>query len=82
MDEIEAAALQFVRKIGALSSVTSGNREAVLRAVDRITLATVALLAELPERRSPPSLLPPLRRRERARTEAHSQPEAHPQPEA
>lgn len=61
--EIEAAALQFVRKIGALTSVTAVNREAVERAVARITEASVVLLAELPERRSPPTLIPPLRRR-------------------
>ena len=65
--EIEAAALQYVRKIGALSSVTSANRDAVDRAVARIAEVTVALLAELPARRSPPTLEPPLRRRDRAR---------------
>ncbi len=68
--EIEAAALQYVRKIGALTSVTASNREAVERAVARIAEASVALLAELPERRSPPTIDPPLRRRERARREA------------
>jgi hypothetical protein len=67
-DEITAAALQFVRKVGALSSVTNANREAVERAVARIAAVTHDLLAELPERRNPPTLEPPLRRRARAAT--------------
>jgi len=62
-DEIRAAALQYVRKVGSLSSVTPANRVAVERAVDAIAAATSALLAELPERRVPPTTLPPLRRR-------------------
>jgi hypothetical protein len=68
--EIEAAALQFVRKIGALSTVTAANRVAVERAVARIAEVTADLLRELPERRNPPTLEPPLRRRARASAEA------------
>jgi hypothetical protein len=64
--EIEAAALQYVRKIGALSSVTNVNRAAVERAVARIAEVTNDLLAELPERKQPPTLEPPLRRRAKA----------------
>ncbi|MDA3040684.1 MAG: DUF2277 domain-containing protein, partial [Actinomycetota bacterium] len=62
-DEIRAAALQFVRKIGALSSVSAAKQVAVDRAVERISMATRVLLAELPERRTPPTVLPPMRRR-------------------
>jgi len=62
-DEIRAAALQYVRKVGALSSVGPSNRAAVDRAVAAVAEATAALLAELPARRVPPSTLPPLRRR-------------------
>jgi len=62
-DEIRAAALQYVRKVGSLSSITAVNREAVDRAVDAIAVATELLLAELPERKVPPPVLPPMRRR-------------------
>lgn len=62
-DEIRAAALQFVRKVGALSSVSAANQTAVDRAVETISMATRVLLAELPERKNPPPVLPPMRRR-------------------
>ena len=62
-DEIRAAALQFVRKVGALSSVSAANQAAVDRAVEAISLATNVLLAELPDRKNPPPVLPPMRRR-------------------
>lgn len=62
-DEIRAAALQYVRKVGALSAVGPPTRDAVDRAVEAVAAATVALLAELPARRVPPTTLPPLRRR-------------------
>ena len=61
-EEVEAAALQYVRKVGALSSVSAANRAAVDRAVATISSATEELLAELPERRVPPATEPPLRR--------------------
>ncbi|MCB1270821.1 MAG: DUF2277 domain-containing protein [Microthrixaceae bacterium] len=61
-EEVEAAALQYVRKVGALSSVSRANRPAVDRAVARIVAATSDLLEELPERRVPPRVDPPLRR--------------------
>ncbi len=62
-EEIQAAALQYVRKVAGLGSVTPRTEEAVDRAVRRIYEATVDLIAELPERRQPPATLPPLRRR-------------------
>lgn len=61
-EEVEAAALQYVRKVGSLSSVSAANQAAVDRAVERIAEATVELLAELPERQTPPKTEPPLRR--------------------
>jgi hypothetical protein len=61
-DEIEAAALQYVRKVGSLSAVSEANRVAVERAVRQIADVTEALLADLPERRQPPKVDPPLRR--------------------
>ncbi len=61
-DEIEAAALQYVRKVGSLSSVSAANQVAVDRAVQRIADITEQLFDELPERRQPPKVDPPLRR--------------------
>ncbi len=61
-DEVQAAALQYVRKVGSLSSISEANRPAVDRAVTRIAEATLELLEELPERRVPPRTEPPLRR--------------------
>jgi hypothetical protein len=62
-DEIRAAALQFVRKVGALSSVSETTRTAVDVAVEAIAAITRDLLADLPARKVPPTLEPPLRRR-------------------
>ena len=64
--EVQAAALQYVRKVGGLTSVSPRTQEAVDRAVRAVAEATTALLAELPERRQPPPVEPPLRRRARA----------------
>lgn len=70
-EEIHAAALQYVRKVGGLSSVSETNRSAVEAAVAEIAEATTRLLATLPERKVPPKSVPPLRRPEvRARMEA------------
>lgn len=63
-EEVRAAALQYVRKVGGLSSVTPATAAAVERAVDAIAEATTALLTELPPRRQPPATVPPLRRPE------------------
>ncbi|HLX88368.1 MAG TPA: DUF2277 family protein [Acidimicrobiales bacterium] len=65
-EEIEAAARQFVRKVGALGSPSSRTDEAVEVAVAAIARATTELLAGLPPRRQPPVTLPPLRRINRA----------------
>jgi hypothetical protein len=62
-EEIAAAALQYVRKISGVQSVSARTEEAVERAVRLVAEATVALLAELPPRNQPPPSLPPLRRR-------------------
>ena len=61
-EEIEAAARQFVRKIGGIGAPSPRTQEAVERAVRRITEASTDLLAELPPRKAPPKTLPPLRR--------------------
>jgi hypothetical protein len=60
--EIRAAALQYVRKVGGLSSVSPVTQAAVDKAVAQIAIVTTELLADLPERRTPPATEPPLRR--------------------
>ncbi len=62
-DEITAAARQYVRKVGAMGAASSVTEEAVERAVAAIADATRQLLADLPPRRNPPPVEPPLRRR-------------------
>jgi hypothetical protein len=61
-EEIHAAALQYVRKVGGISKVTPKLEMAVERAVAKIAAATTELLEDLPERKVPPKTLPPLRR--------------------
>lgn len=67
-EEVRAAALQFVRKVGGITTVTDANALAVDRAVMAIAAATSQLINELPPRRSVPKSEPPLRRLQR-RTE-------------
>ena len=61
-EEVSAAALQYVRKVGGLSSVSPATRDAVDEAVAAVAAATTQLLAALPPRRNPPPTAPPLRR--------------------
>ena len=70
-EEIQAAALQFVRKVSGVGTFTDKTREAIERAVAEISETTTRLLAELPPRKQPPATIPPLRRPEvRARIAA------------
>lgn len=62
-DEVESAARQYVRKVAAVSTAGQMAQPAIERAIERIAAATTDLLAELPARRNPPAVLPPLRRR-------------------
>lgn len=72
-EEIRAAALQFVRKVSGVGTVTDKTRDAIERAVAEITESTTRLLAELPPRKQPPATVPPLRRPEvRARMAARA----------
>ncbi|WP_067540947.1 DUF2277 domain-containing protein [Nocardia crassostreae] len=72
-EEIQAAALQFVRKVGGLSSISDANRAIVDAAVADIAAVTTRLLADLPDRKVPPKTVPPLRRPEvQARIHAHN----------
>lgn len=65
-EEMEAAALQYVRKVGSLTSISAANTAAVEEAVREIADVTERLLQELPPRRQPPKVDPPLRRTARA----------------
>ena len=62
-DEVLAAARQYVRKVGGVQAPSAATAEAFERAVRAVGDATTALLAELPDRRRPPTTVPPLRRR-------------------
>lgn len=64
-DEVRAAALQYVRKVGGVSAPSARTDAAMAAAVDAIAAATATLLAELPPRKVPPAVEPPLRRRAR-----------------
>ncbi len=46
-DEVRAAALQYVRKIGGASKPSKANEEAYARAVEAVTAASRELLASL-----------------------------------
>jgi hypothetical protein len=70
-EEIEAAARQFVRKVSGVHSLSDATRDAFEQAVAEVAASTTRLLGSLPERRQPPTRLPPLRRPSvRARIEA------------
>lgn len=62
-EEIEAAARQYVRKVGGLQAPSERTSAAMEAAVVAVAAATTQLLGDLPERRQPPPTLPPLRRR-------------------
>ncbi len=62
VEQVEAAARQYVRKISGVQSLSPSTAEAFERAVRAITEVSTALLAELPPRKQPPPTLPPLRR--------------------
>ncbi|MBM7367200.1 DUF2277 domain-containing protein [Gordonia hydrophobica] len=63
-EEIEAAALQYIRKVSGIRKPSAANQEAIDRAVAAVAAATHELLGELPARRQPPQTVPPLRRPE------------------
>ena len=63
-EEIRAAALQFVRKVAGIQTVSESTRGPVDAAVAEISATVTQLLADLPARRQPPATVPPLRRAE------------------
>ena len=60
-EEIEAAARQFVRKVTGIQRTSAATEEPFERAVDEVTAIVARLLDELPERRNPPTTVPPQR---------------------
>ena len=63
-EEIEAAALQYVRKVSGLRQPPPAAADAFAEAVSRVAEATRELLEVVPARRQPPPTVPPLRRPE------------------
>jgi hypothetical protein len=63
-EEIEAAAMQFVRKITGLARPNAAVADTMQAAATEIADISEALLARVPARRQPPLTLPPLRRPE------------------
>ncbi|MBV9091686.1 MAG: DUF2277 domain-containing protein [Mycobacteriaceae bacterium] len=62
--EIEAAARQYVRKVGGITRPSPATLDAFETAVAEVAAATARLLAGLPPRKQPPRTVPPLRRPE------------------
>ena len=62
IEEIEAAARQYVRKVSGVQSVSAATEAAFELAVGKVTEATTELLRSLPPRKQPPTTVPPLRR--------------------
>jgi hypothetical protein len=63
-EEIEAAAMQFVRKITGIAKPNAAVGEQMQAAALEIAAISEQLLARVPARRQPPLTLPPLRRPE------------------
>ncbi len=61
-EEVFAASLQYVRKVSAVTTSNGMASPAFQRAVAAIAHATSELLSELPPRKQPPLVSPPLRR--------------------
>lgn len=66
-EEVFAAALQYARKVSGVTSASAMANPAFQKAVAAMAEATTTLLTELPPRRQPPTIEPPLRRIARAR---------------
>ncbi len=62
-EEVTSAARQYVRKVAAVSTAGQMASAAIEKAIEAVAAATAELLAELPPRRNPPAVVPPLRRR-------------------
>ncbi len=63
-EEIHAAALQYVRKVTGVGSLSNATRAPIEAAAAEVAEITERLLAQMPARRVPPPKVPPLRRPE------------------
>ncbi len=63
-EEVDAAALQFVRKVTGVTKPNVNVAALMQQAAHDIAAITTELLAQLPDRRNPPKSVPPLRRPE------------------
>jgi hypothetical protein len=63
-EEIDAAALQFVRKVTGIAKPTGTTQDLMLAATHEIADLVEELLEQVPARRQPPKSVPPLRRPE------------------
>ena len=63
-EEIHAAALQYVRKVTGVGSLSNATRGPIEKYAEQVAKITAALLEEMPDRRTPPQKVPPLRRPE------------------
>ena len=64
LEEIDAAARQYVRKVSGITHPAATTEDAFERAVDAVAHVTADVLRDLPPRRRPPKAVPPLRRPE------------------
>lgn len=64
VEEIEAAAMQYVRKVTGVGRPGVETAAAMQHAAHEIAAITAQLLQVVPDRRQPPKSLPPLRRPE------------------
>lgn len=62
VDEIEAAARQYVRKVTGVQKTSAATEDPFEQAVAIIAEATAQVLSELPPRKVAPKTVPPLRR--------------------
>jgi len=60
--EVQAAALQYVRKVTGITTAAGMQRPEFQQAVAAVAAATAAVIEALPARRVPPRTEPPLRR--------------------
>jgi hypothetical protein len=63
-EEIQAAAMQYIRKVTGVTRPTGEVASAMEEAAAEVAEVTARVLALLPSRRQPPKTVPPLRRPE------------------
>ncbi len=64
VEEIEAAARQYIRKVTGVTKPNPVLAERLELAAMEVAAVTQAVLADVPKRRQPPKSVPPLRRPE------------------